>query len=78
MSSISYQGFDIVKRIDGRYVVYDYCWWPDPDLDADPEANARWLEATGGWRAKGWLPVYVAANFREARNWAYHASRRHA
>lgn len=74
-SSISYQGFDIVRRHDNNYVVYDYCWWPDEYLDASPEANAAYLEATGGWRAKGWIAVHIAPTMRAARWWAYNASR---
>ena len=68
---VTYKGFDIVKRHDGSFAVYDYAWWPDEYLDADPEANARWLDATEGWRAKGWIVVHVANNFRAAHNWVY-------
>ena len=74
--AVSYQGFDIVKRWDGSYVVYDFGWWPDEVLDADPDANAAWLAGTEGWRVKGWQVVHVAGNFRAAHDWAYHASRR--
>lgn len=73
--AVSYRGFDIVKRHDGSFAVYDYAWWPDPHLDDDPEANARWLEATEGWRAKGWIVVHVAPTFRAAHNWAYNVTR---
>lgn len=69
--AVSYKGFDIVKRHDGSYAVYDYAWWPDEVLDSDPAANAAWLEGTEGWRAKGWQVVHVATNFRAAHNWIY-------
>jgi hypothetical protein len=71
-----FRGFDIVQRCDGSYAVYDYAWWPDSELDSDPALNAKWLEATGGWRAKGWQVVYVAKSYREAHNWCYHAAKR--
>lgn len=70
-NSISYQGFDIVRRFDNSFAVYDYAWWPDEFLDSEPEANERWLEATGGWRAKGWQVVHVAPTLAAARHWAY-------
>ncbi len=73
--STTYQGFDIVKRIDGSFAVYDYGWHPDEVLDADPEANMRWLQATRGWRAKSWQVVHVAGNYRDAHNWCYHAAK---
>lgn len=71
-----YQGFEIVKRHDGRYAVYDYAWWPDEYLDNNPEANDAWLEATEGWRAKGWLQVHVADDLRRAHDWAYRCNKR--
>jgi hypothetical protein len=71
-----YQGFEITKRIDGCYAVWDYAWWPDEILDADPEANRRWLEATEGWRAKGWIQVHVAPDLKRAHDWAYKMSKR--
>lgn len=71
----TYKGFDIVERHDGSFAVYDYAWWPDEELDNDPEANARWLEATGGYRAKGWIIVHVAPTLRRAHNWAHNTAR---
>lgn len=68
-------GFEITKRIDGLFNVWDLGWWPDPVLDSDPEANARWLEATRGWRAKGWQVVHVSPTYRDAHNWCYHAAK---
>jgi hypothetical protein len=73
--AISYRGFDITRRIDGSYAVWDMGWWPDEELDSNPELNAQWLEATGGWRAKGWQVVHVAPTFRAAHNWAYNVTR---
>jgi hypothetical protein len=65
------KGFDVVRRVDGSYAVYDYAWWPDEYLDADPEANADYLEGTQGWRAKGWQVVHVAANMSDAKAWCH-------
>ncbi len=59
-TAFSFKGFDIVQRHDNSWAAYDYAWWPDEYLDANPEANAAWLEATGGWRAKGWQVVRTA------------------
>lgn len=68
----SFKGFDIVCRPgDGSWAVYDYGWWPDPYLDNDLEANEYWLEATGGWRSKGWQVVAVMPSYQAARTWAY-------
>lgn len=69
-NTVSLHGFDIVRRHDASFAVYDYAWWPDPDLDDDPERNARWLAATEGWRAKGWQVVHVAPTLASARAWA--------
>lgn len=69
--SSNFKGFDIVRRFDNSWAVYDYCWWPDLYLDASPEANQLWLEATGGWRAKGWLLIAVFASYQEARDWCH-------
>jgi hypothetical protein len=69
--SINFHGYDISKRIDGSYAVWDYCWYPDEYLDADPEANRKWLQQTQGWRAKGWVLVHVADNFRSAHDWVH-------
>lgn len=73
--SSNYQGFDIVKRFDGSFAVYDYAWWPDEYLDADPEVNEDYLTRTRGWRAKGWQVVHVAGTYRDAHNWCYHAAK---
>ena len=74
---MNYMGFDISRRIDGRYAVWDYGWYPDDYLDADPEANRKWLRGTMGWRAKGWVLVYVAKNYRDAHDWINrHAGKR--
>lgn len=63
-------GFEIVKRHDNSFAVYDYGWWPDPYLDEDEEANADYLHRTGGWRAKGWQVVHVAPTLPNAVAWA--------
>lgn len=75
MSSIVVNGFDIVRRFDGCYNVYDYAWWPDDYLDNDMEANYQWLTATFGWRAKGWHTVHVAPTQRDAITWARSSGR---
>lgn len=62
-------GFEVVRRIDGSFAIYDLAWWPDPFLDSDPLANSYWLDGTGGWRAKGWIVVHVAPTFQRAINW---------
>jgi len=67
--SFTIEGFDVVKRFDGSYAVYDFGWHPDPKLDADPELNEQWLERTQGWRAKSWQVVHVASSPVEAREW---------
>jgi hypothetical protein len=64
-------GYEIVRRFDGSYAVYDYCWWPDPVLDNNPELNQLWLDMTGGWRAKGWIVVHVAPTFGRAVRWIH-------
>jgi len=63
-------GFEIVKRFDNSFAVYDFAHWPDSYLDSDPEANEDWLWATGGWRAKGWQVVHVASSLPHAMKWA--------
>lgn len=73
--TVSYQGFDLVRRYDNSVAVYDYCWYPDEYLDSNPEANADYLRRTEGWRAKGWIIVHVARNFREAHNWVYNVTK---
>ena len=70
MSVRNINGFDIVKRHDGSFAVYDYGWWPDEYLDANPKANREYLRATGGWRAKGWVIVTVCDTFKAAATWA--------
>lgn len=69
-TNIRINGFDIVRRHDNSIAVYDYGWWPDADLDADPDLNAAYLEATGGYRKKGWQIVRIFHSLREACNWA--------
>lgn len=68
-STVSYRDFDIARRWDGLYNIWDYAWWPDDYLDADPAALDRWLQGTHGWRAKGWQVVHVARTPHEARTW---------
>jgi hypothetical protein len=63
-------GFDIVKRYDGSFAVYDFGWWPDDYLDSNRQLNRSWLRSTGGWRAKGWVIVAVCDTFKEAATWA--------
>lgn len=71
-------GFDISQRAyDGAWIISDYAWWPDDYLDANPEANRRWLNAAGGWRAKGWIVVHVADSFRDAKSWCYNMRNAH-
>lgn len=67
----NFKGFDIVQRYDKSWAVYDFCWWPDCYLDINPLANEQWLEATGGWRAKGWLIVAVLPSYQDARDWCH-------
>lgn len=68
--SININGFDISRRIDGSYAVYDFSWWPDDYLDDNTEASFDWLSATGGYRAKGWIIVKVLPSYHAATNWA--------
>lgn len=69
--SIKYLDFEITRRqYDGKFMVHDFCWVPDDELDSNPEANADYLWRTGGWRAKGWMLVHVANSLREAKAWA--------
>jgi len=66
------RGFEIVCRPgDKSWAVYDYGWWPDPYLDTRPKSNEGWLEATGGWRAKGWQIVAVQSSYEAARSWCH-------
>jgi len=67
---IELHGFEIVKRVDGQFNVWDMGWWPDPELDDYPDRLTRWLEGTEGWRAKGWQVVHVAPTLPLARMWA--------
>jgi hypothetical protein len=69
-SPVRVNGFEITKRFDGSYAVYDFGWWPDEDLDNNPELLASYLESTGGWRAKGWILVNVLPSYRLAHEWA--------
>lgn len=62
-------GYDIVRRHDNSVAIYDYAWWPDPYLDSDIKAHNNYLNATGGWRAKGWIVVHVTDSIRAARAW---------
>ena len=71
-NSITLNDFDVARRVDGSFAIYDYCWWPDADLDADPELNEVWLEGTLGWRAKGWQVVHVASTLHAAKVWCQH------
>ncbi len=64
-----WQDFDVVCRHDGSYAIYDYAWWPDEYLDNNEEANQAYLEATWGWRAKGWIVVHVAPTYAAAVRW---------
>jgi hypothetical protein len=68
----SIQGYDIVRRIDGSFAIYDFDWWPDDYLDNDPEMNEWYLDMTGGWRASGWAVVHVAPTYQRALNWVNH------
>lgn len=67
--NFSLYGFDVTKRIDNLYNIWDFAWHPDPELDADPELNEQWLERTQGWRAKSWQVVHVTSSPAEAREW---------
>ena len=69
-------GFDIVRRFDGSYAVYDFGWHPDDELDSNPEANALWLEGTQGWRAKSWQVVHVTFDKDAAYRWCINMSER--
>lgn len=75
--STNFLGFDLVQRHDGSIAVYDYGWWPDEYLDAHPRNNRRWLQATEGWRAKGWIIVHVTTSFTAARKWCEALVRSH-
>lgn len=63
-------GFEIVKRYDNSFAVYDYGWWPDDYLDNNPEADEEYRYYTGGWRAKGWQVVHVTHSLPLALKWA--------
>lgn len=73
-NTVSHKGFDITKRVDGSFAVYDYAWWPDGELDSDPEHNEIYLQNTQGWRAKGWQVVHVASSLASARDWCNSAA----
>lgn len=66
------QGYEIVKRFDGSYAIYDWGWWPDDELDADPDLNDAYLYSTYGWRASGWVVVHVAPTYKRALAWINH------
>jgi hypothetical protein len=66
-----FRNHEISFRHDGLFNVWRYSYWPDAYLDADPEANARYLKGTGGWRVSGWQIVHVADTARDAHNWIY-------
>ena len=68
-NTVSFHDFDLAKRYDNSVAIYDYGWWPDAELDADPALNARYLNGTWGWRAKGWQVVHVTSTFAEAKGW---------
>lgn len=64
--------YEITRReYDGVYIVYALKPWPDDVLDNNPEALKRWLTGTKGWRAHGWVPVYVTESGRKANRWAW-------
>lgn len=69
--NFSFEGFDVTKRVDNLYNVWDYGWYPDAELDADPELNAQWLARTQGWRAKGWQVVAVLPTLAAAKSWCH-------
>lgn len=63
---------EVVHRAyDNMYVVYEYRPWPDDVLDNNPKLLRDWLMRTKGWRAHGWIPVYVTKSGRKANRWAW-------
>lgn len=62
--------FEIVRRdYDGMYIVYEKRPWPDDVLDNDSEQLKKWLTATKGWRAYGWIAVYQTKSSSKATRW---------
>jgi hypothetical protein len=61
--------FDIARRHDGMWAVYAYMMWPDDYLDADDGLERhRYMSATDGWCARGWITVHVAASEQAANH----------
>lgn len=76
MSANRFRRHEVSPRIDGMFNVWAYSYWPDAYLDADSEANARYLQGTGGWRASGWQIVHVAETSRDAHAWIFNNVKR--
>lgn len=71
MSNKRFHIYDFAPRIDGRVNIWAKLPYPDPDLDGNPEAEATYLKATGGWRATAWQVIRVVNTISEAQNWIF-------